>query len=99
VVGLAPADGQTLVGFLEGHCFVDGESRISVAEGVLSSDDVDKSVDDMSVSAPYPRFRFAFVDDVPGANAKANGLRFWCETFAAMVKIDDANVVTDVTLD
>ena len=78
----------------------------------------------MSVSAPYPRFRFAFVDDVPGANwahprscvfvsevmscfvfvsgganAKANGLRFWYETFAVTVKIDEANIVTDVTLD
>jgi len=68
VEGLEPAEGQTLAGFLEEHCLVGGEARISVAEGVLSADDVDICVDSMPVPAPYARFRFAFIDDAPGAN-------------------------------
>ena len=68
VDGLEVSGEPTMESFLEEHCLVDGNSRISAVDGLLAADDVEITTIDGPVAIPYARFHFAFVDDMPGAN-------------------------------
>lgn len=68
VDGLEVSGETTMESFLEEHCLVDGNSRISAVDGLLAADDVEITTIDGPVAIPYARFHFAFVDDMPGAN-------------------------------
>ena len=54
--------------FVNDNCLVDGSSAVLLADGVLSSDETAISARGEEVEPPYARFRFAFLDDCPGAN-------------------------------
>ena len=61
--------GKTAVAtFLKDKGLVGGASSVLAAEGVLSADEIRIAGRGEEISAPYARFRFAFVDDRPGAN-------------------------------
>ncbi len=63
------ASGQTdMVAFLKDNGVVAGPSHIFVADGVFAADEIRIAGRCEEIAAPYARFRFAFVDDCPGAN-------------------------------
>ena len=66
--GLAASGQADLAAFLKDNGIVAGSSSVSVADGVLSADEIRIAGRGEEITAPYARFRFAFVDDVPGAN-------------------------------
>lgn len=68
VDGLAASGPSDVAGFLLDNGIVDGGSSVRVADGVLSADEIRIAGRGEEIVSPYARFRFAFVDDRPGAN-------------------------------
>ena len=68
------ADGVTVNGasdmadYLKRNCGVDANSSAFAVDGVLSAGEVVIRDRRETLTAPYARFYFAFVDDMPGAN-------------------------------
>ena len=54
--------------FLKSNSIVDGSSVILTSNEVFSADQTMILVRGEEIAAPYKRFRFAFLDDCPGAN-------------------------------
>ncbi|MBQ6338138.1 MAG: hypothetical protein IJI36_03240 [Kiritimatiellae bacterium] len=66
--GLA-ASGQTdVAAFLKANGIVGGTSSVFAADGVFAADETTIAGRGEKIAVPYARFRFAFVDDHPGAN-------------------------------
>lgn len=57
-----------MAAFLKNNGIVAGPSSIFVADGVFAADEIRVAGRCEEIAAPYARFRFAFVDDCPGAN-------------------------------
>ena len=66
--GLAASGQADMAAFLKDNCLVGGDSSVRVADGVFSADEIRIVGRGEEIAAPYARFRFAFVDDNPGAN-------------------------------
>ncbi|MCR5413403.1 MAG: hypothetical protein K6F50_01585, partial [Kiritimatiellae bacterium] len=66
--GLDAAIGQDLAAFVADRCLAGEGSSISMLDGVFAADAVEILDRGKSVSIPFERFHFAFVDDNPSAN-------------------------------
>ena len=68
VDGLDVGQDCTLAEFLEAQGLTGEGSVASIVDGLLCDADVEIAMQEEDVIAPYGRFYFAFVDDMPGAN-------------------------------
>ena len=69
VDGLAASAPSGMADFLARNCVVGGNACVSAVDGVLAADEVViRGGRGETLSAPYARFYFVFVDDKPGAN-------------------------------
>lgn len=67
-MSIAESEQTGMAAFLKDNGVVVGPSSIFVADGVFAAEEIRVSGRCEEIAAPYARFRFAFVDDCPGAN-------------------------------